>query len=129
MVRKTTEQIRGSRLPAARRRRLDAMTDAEITAAASSDPDNPPLTAGELVRLRRGGRPPLPEGERKQPLTLRLPPRVISAFKETGTGYQARMGAVLERHVRYLKKGERGAPGSESREAKDSPSQAGALGC
>ena len=79
--------------------------------------------------MRRGGRPPLPEGERKQPLTLRLPPRVISAFKETGTGYQARMGAVLERHVRYLKKGERGAPGSESREAKDSPSQAGALGC
>jgi putative transcriptional regulator len=31
--------------------RLDAMTDAEITRAAESDPDNPPLTAAELDRL------------------------------------------------------------------------------
>jgi len=39
--------------------RLDAMTDAEITAAAESDPDNPPLTATELDRMeavRRVGR-------------------------------------------------------------------------
>jgi len=32
--------------------RLDAMTDEEITAAAMSDPDNPPLTDDELLRLR-----------------------------------------------------------------------------
>ncbi len=32
--------------------RLDAMTDAEITAAALSDPDNPPLTDEELARMR-----------------------------------------------------------------------------
>jgi putative transcriptional regulator len=31
--------------------RLDAMTDAEITAAALSDPDNPPLTEDELARI------------------------------------------------------------------------------
>jgi urease beta subunit len=31
--------------------RLDAMTDAEITAAAVSDPDNPPLTKDELARM------------------------------------------------------------------------------
>jgi putative transcriptional regulator len=31
--------------------RLDAMTDAEITAAALSDPDNPPLTDDELARM------------------------------------------------------------------------------
>ena len=31
--------------------RLDAMTDAGITAAAQSDPDNPPLTAAELDRM------------------------------------------------------------------------------
>jgi len=31
--------------------RLDAMTDAEITAAAESDPDNPPLTEAELRLL------------------------------------------------------------------------------
>jgi putative transcriptional regulator len=32
--------------------RLDALTDAEITAAATSDPDNPPLTESELARLQ-----------------------------------------------------------------------------
>ena len=31
--------------------RLDAMTEADITAAALSDPDNPPLTDDELSRL------------------------------------------------------------------------------
>ena len=31
--------------------RLDAMTDAEITAAAKADPDNPPLTAAEFSRM------------------------------------------------------------------------------
>ncbi len=35
------------------RTRLDAMTDDEITAAAESDPDNPPLTDEELERVRR----------------------------------------------------------------------------
>ena len=34
------------------RARLDAMTDEEITAAAKSDPDNPPLTDEELERVR-----------------------------------------------------------------------------
>jgi putative transcriptional regulator len=33
------------------RARLDAMTDEEITAAAESDPDNPPLTDEELDRM------------------------------------------------------------------------------
>lgn len=40
------------KLTAAERARLDAMTDAEITAAAESDPDNPPLTEEELARIR-----------------------------------------------------------------------------
>jgi putative transcriptional regulator len=31
--------------------RLDALSDAEITRAAESDPDNPPLTETELARL------------------------------------------------------------------------------
>jgi putative transcriptional regulator len=42
-------------LPALRKdeqARLDAMTDAEITAAAELDPDNPPLTDEELERMR-----------------------------------------------------------------------------
>lgn len=38
-------------LTSAERARLDAMTDAEITAAAMVDADNPPLSAGELARM------------------------------------------------------------------------------
>ncbi|HWE19719.1 MAG TPA: transcriptional regulator [Hyphomicrobiaceae bacterium] len=34
-------------------RRLDAMTDEEITAAALADPDNPPLSDEELAQFRR----------------------------------------------------------------------------
>jgi len=33
-------------------RRLDAMTDEEITARALADPDNPPLTPEQLARVR-----------------------------------------------------------------------------
>jgi putative transcriptional regulator len=34
-------------------RRLDAMTDDEITAAALADPDNPPLTDEQLAQFQR----------------------------------------------------------------------------
>ena len=34
-------------------RRLDEMTDEEITAAALADPDNPPLTEEQLAQFRR----------------------------------------------------------------------------
>lgn len=34
-------------------RRLEALTDEEITAAALKDPDNPPLTDEQLARFRR----------------------------------------------------------------------------
>lgn len=33
--------------------RIDAMTEAEIAANAAADPDNPPLTADDLARMRR----------------------------------------------------------------------------
>ncbi len=36
--------------------RLDRLTDEELTANAESDPDNPPLSDGELERLGRRGR-------------------------------------------------------------------------
>ena len=38
-------------LSEAERSRLDAMTDAEITASAESDDDNPPLSSDELARI------------------------------------------------------------------------------
>jgi putative transcriptional regulator len=51
MVRFTLDPNNPPRLSPAEAARLDAMTDDEITAAALSDPDNPPLTDAELERL------------------------------------------------------------------------------
>jgi putative transcriptional regulator len=50
-VRFTLDPANPPQLTDAQRRRLDDMTDAEITAAAETDPDNPPLTEDELDRM------------------------------------------------------------------------------
>jgi putative transcriptional regulator len=52
VVRFKLDPARPPKLTAGERKRLDAMSDAEITAAALSDPDNPPLTDAELLALR-----------------------------------------------------------------------------
>jgi putative transcriptional regulator len=51
MARFTLDPNDPPRLSAAQAARLDAMSDDDITAAALSDPDNPPLTDAELERL------------------------------------------------------------------------------
>jgi putative transcriptional regulator len=51
MARFTLDPNNPPRISAEALARLDAMTDAEITAAALSDPDNPPLTEDELARM------------------------------------------------------------------------------
>ena len=87
--------------------------DAEITAAALSDPDNPPLDDGFFARARpvwdfpdlvavlqhhgKLGRPPLPEAARKQRVTLYLDPDVLAALKAGGKGWQTRANAALRR--------------------------------
>jgi hypothetical protein len=57
----TIRIARKFRLTPAQKARLDRLTDAEITAAAKADPDNPPLTAKEFAimrKIKRGrGRP------------------------------------------------------------------------
>jgi putative transcriptional regulator len=53
-------------------RRLHAMTDEEITAAALSDPDNPPMTPEQLARLRP------PAKVRKLRMTLRMDRQMFS---------------------------------------------------
>jgi putative transcriptional regulator len=50
----TPERGQPFKLSAAERARLDAMTDAEIEAAAAADPDNPPLDAARLHRMALG---------------------------------------------------------------------------
>lgn len=52
MARYTIDPTDPPKLPAARRKQLDAMTEADIVAAAEADPDNPPLTQVELSKLR-----------------------------------------------------------------------------
>jgi uncharacterized protein (DUF4415 family) len=89
-----SRDVRSVKLTPRQKARLDAMTDAEITAAAESDPDNPPLTEEEFARARLGRPPKAPEA-RKRSVTLRLPPEVIEQYKSTGRGWQTRMGEAL----------------------------------
>lgn len=74
---------------------LESMTDdedAELTAAALSDPDNPPL---DLASARRLGRPPLPHTKRS--VHLRLDQQVVDFFVAGGPGWQTRINAVLRK--------------------------------
>lgn len=52
MAKFTLDPKKPPRLSPEERERLHAMTPAEIEAAARSDPDNPPLTTEELLRLK-----------------------------------------------------------------------------
>lgn len=52
-----------------------------------------PEVAAGLVRRR--GRPPLPEGERKEKVTLRLSPEVLDYFRGQGEGWQTRIDETL----------------------------------
>ena len=75
--------------------------DQAINAAAGADPDARPLTQKQLdamvpMRALRG-RPPLPN--RKQLVSIRYSPKVLEYFRSTGSGWQARMNAVLEMYV------------------------------
>ena len=94
-VRITREEARKVRLTRAQKARLEAMSDAGITAAAKSDPDNPPLTKAELAKLKRGGRPALPEHGRKKLVTLRLDPDILAHYRGMGAGWQTLINRLL----------------------------------
>ncbi len=51
MARVTLDPRNPPKISLEERSRLEALTDAEIVAAALSDPDNPPLTEAELARM------------------------------------------------------------------------------
>jgi uncharacterized protein (DUF4415 family) len=58
---------------------------------------------GKIIREATGtvtkrGRPPVGD-EPKQQVTLRLAPKVIRYFKETGEGWQTRLNETLEEYV------------------------------
>jgi uncharacterized protein (DUF4415 family) len=77
--------------------------DAAITAAALTDPDNPPLTDEVLVHFKRkrGQRGPN-KNPTKVPLSIRVNPEVLERFKATGNSWQTRMSDELERAAERL---------------------------
>lgn len=88
---------------------ISEQEDARITADAETDADNPPLSDDELARMRpldaypdlariiRQGRPPLPEEEKKQRVTLYLDRDVVERLKADGKGWQTRANAKLRK--------------------------------
>lgn len=89
-----TSKLRDIKLPTRKQ-------DAAILAAAKSDPDAQPLTTAQLadmVPMRSlRGRPKL--ASRKLLLSVRYSPEVVTYFKSTGDGWQARMDGVLRNYV------------------------------
>ncbi len=79
--------------------------DAAITAAALSDPDNPPLTDEQMREMRpfaevhpdlvrRRGPQKAPT---KVPVMIRLDPDVVECFKRDGPGWQGRINRALRK--------------------------------
>ena len=79
-------------------RRIAAMSEKEIMAAAKSDPDAQPTE----LDFWKDAKVVLPE--RKQPVTLRIDRDVLAWFKAQGQRYQSRMNAVLKAYVQAHRK-------------------------
>lgn len=106
----TAEEL--SRMPAQSDwKRVDAMTEEEITGAALSDPDNLPLDSTAMAKrgrealaeifpaktvealLASRGRPKV--AHPKEQVTIRLSSDVLSHFKAQGKGWQTRIDEAL----------------------------------
>ena len=74
--------------------------DAQITATALSDPDNPPLTDAELKQFKRGRGRPLGSGSKEQ-VTLRLDSKILEQFRAMGSGWQTRINDVLREWAKH----------------------------
>lgn len=74
--------------------------DAQITAAAMSDPDALPFTDKELETVKPFMRPGRPKAEStKKRITIRLSPDVVRHFKSEGPGWQTRIDEVLRQSI------------------------------
>jgi uncharacterized protein (DUF4415 family) len=71
-------------------KRAKAFTDAELTANAESDPDNPILDEAFWEQARRM------EPQCKKQVTLRIDADVLDWFKKQGKGYQTTINAILK---------------------------------
>lgn len=94
---------------------ISAEEDRAITRAARSDPDNPPLTAKDLKRMRpfkelpdavkqavKRGRPK--SDNPKVLVHIRLDADVVEALKASGPGWQTRVNDTLVKFVRAKKR-------------------------
>ncbi len=76
--------------------RLRKISDKEIDAAISTDPNAAPSnidwTDTELVYP-----------EKKMPVSIRLDEDVVNFFKKSGPGYQTRINAVLRSYMEHLR--------------------------
>ncbi len=98
-----------------KKRPIPELSDAEeaaIQAQIAADPDSPELTEDDFTRLRparevlppdlyanltknRGGRPK--SDVTKVPVTLRVDPDTLAAYKATGAGWQTRTNEALRK--------------------------------
>lgn len=80
---------------------VDDLTDEEIYQAASSDPDNPPLTEQQLKRMRPLAEvlPQLAKKQSKITTTLKLSPEVLAYFKAQGSNWQNRIDEILKQYI------------------------------
>jgi uncharacterized protein (DUF4415 family) len=80
--------------------------DRMITAAAESDPDNPPLTDEEMAAMvpfrSIFGRPK--KENPKQLVSIRFSPEVIAHFRASGPGWQTRIDEALKAHIQNEKR-------------------------
>lgn len=83
------------------------------TTSTGPDRDDPPrftremaergrhVVGDKLIReARPRGRPPKAHGERKEKVTLRLSPDVLTHFRAQGRGWQTRIDEALRKQVR-----------------------------
>jgi uncharacterized protein (DUF4415 family) len=74
--------------------------DAEITAAAMSDPDATPFTDSEWEKAKSMARLGRPKAdETKERITIRLSRDVVTQFRATGDGWQTRLNAALRQYL------------------------------
>ncbi len=80
-------------------RKIDNLTDDEISKAVAGDPDAAPILDQDWFAKARVILP-----RPKRQLTLRIDDDVVTWFKSGGAGYQSRMNAVLRQFMEAKKK-------------------------
>jgi uncharacterized protein (DUF4415 family) len=79
--------------------RVDTMSDREVEAAATADPDAAPILDKQWFRTAKLVMP-----QRKVPVSIRMDREVVEWFKSRGKRYQSRINAVLKAYMQAHRK-------------------------